>query len=240
MTFDQQEFDVRFEWGERGVNELAPLSDVVVIVDVLSFSTSVEIAVNQGAVVWPCRWREERAAAFAASIGAILADPARSQTQYSLSPTSLRQLAPGTRLVLPSPNGATLSLVATSAHVLAGCLRNARATARAALHLGKTITVIAAGERWREDHSLRPALEDLIGAGAILSELQGTLSPEARSAVSAFRGLEPELGLALRQCSSGKELIERGHPSDVELAAQLNVSDCVPLLRDAAFVRATL
>ena len=38
MYFDQQEFDVRFEWGLAGIEALAPVSDVIVIVDVLSFS----------------------------------------------------------------------------------------------------------------------------------------------------------------------------------------------------------
>jgi 2-phosphosulfolactate phosphatase len=32
------EFDIRFEWGLQGVLQLAPISDVVIIVDVLSFS----------------------------------------------------------------------------------------------------------------------------------------------------------------------------------------------------------
>ena len=32
---DQGEFDIRCEWGLRGVQTLAPISDVVVIVDVL-------------------------------------------------------------------------------------------------------------------------------------------------------------------------------------------------------------
>lgn len=55
--FDQVEFDVRCEWGLAGVRHLAP-ADVMVIVDVLSFTTSVNIAVARGAVVYPYRWRD--------------------------------------------------------------------------------------------------------------------------------------------------------------------------------------
>jgi hypothetical protein len=57
MIFDQSEFDLRCEWGDRGVTHLAPISDVVVIVDVLSFSTSVEIATNNGAIIFPYEWK---------------------------------------------------------------------------------------------------------------------------------------------------------------------------------------
>jgi hypothetical protein len=32
MTFDQSGFDVRCEWGDNGVLQLAPVSDVVIIV----------------------------------------------------------------------------------------------------------------------------------------------------------------------------------------------------------------
>ncbi len=101
MTFNQQEFDVRCEWGEHGVAVLAPISDGVIIVDVLSFSTSVDIAVERGAAVIPYRWRDDRAAEFAASIKAELADPKRSKGRYSLSPESLVGIPPGTRRVLP-------------------------------------------------------------------------------------------------------------------------------------------
>jgi 2-phosphosulfolactate phosphatase len=98
--------------------------------------------------------------------------------------------------------------------------------------------VIAAGERWQDDQSLRPSFEDLIGAGAIISYLSGNLYPEAAGAVAAFREARPRLEEYLRQCGSGKELIERGFAEDVSLASELDASDSAPLLIDAAVVRA--
>jgi 2-phosphosulfolactate phosphatase len=238
MFFDQQEFDIRCEWGERGVAVLAPISDAVIIVDVLSFSTSVDIAVQRGASVFPYRWGDERAPTFAQSVHAELADPKRTQGKYSLSPQSLLHIQPGTRIVMPSPNGATLTLAAKPTPVLAGCLRNARAVASAAKKYGSRVGVIPAGERWKDDHSLRPSFEDLIGAGAIISHLTGSLSPEAISAVASFREASYELGKYLCQCSSGKELAERGFAEDVQLAAQLDASECAPTFNGDAFVRA--
>ena len=238
MIFDQQEFDIRCEWGAHGIAALAPISDVIIIIDVLRFSTSVEVAVTQGAVVFPYRWRDDTAQAYAVSVGAILADPRRHPSRYSLSPASLTGIPTGTRLVLPSPNGATLTLAAQPTPVLAGCLRNAGAVAAVARTYGRKIAVIPAGERWKDDGSLRPALEDLIGAGAIISHLDGWQSPEARVALAAFRAVEAELDQALRQCSSGKELLEWGFVTDVMLAAQLNVSTCAPVLVNDAYRRA--
>ena len=238
MFFDQQEFDIRCEWGTQGVTALAPISDVVIIVDVLSFSTSVDIAVRQGAAVFPYRWADDSAAEFAASIKAELADPKRTKGRYSLSPASLMSIPRGTQIVLPSPNGATLTLAARPTPVLAGCLRNARAVAAAAKKYGTRIAVIPAGERWKDDHSLRPSFEDLIGAGAVISHLTGRCSPEALGAVAAFRETSSELDRYMRQCSSGKELIERGYSEDVRLASQLDASDAAPTLIDDAFVQA--
>ena len=238
MIFDQQEFDIRCEWGEHGVAVLAPISDVIIIIDVLSFSTSVDVAVTQGAIVFPYRWRDDTARAYAVSVGATLAGPGRNPSMYSLSPASLTGIPKGTRLVLPSPNGATLTLAAKPTPVLAGCLRNAGAVAAVARTYGRKIAVIPAGERWKDDGSLRPAFEDLIGAGAIISHLDGRRSPEALVALAAFRAVEAELDHALRQCSSGKELLEWGFAPDVMLAAQLNVSTCAPVLVNDAYRRA--
>src|SRR5262245_41684712 len=109
MLFDQSEFDIRCEWGLRGAAALAPISDAVIIVDVLSFSTAVEIAASQGGIVYPYRWKDETASQFAVTIAAEVAD-GKNPNGYCLSPASLQSLPWGIRLVLPSPNGAEISL----------------------------------------------------------------------------------------------------------------------------------
>ncbi len=235
MTFDQAEFELRCEWGEHGVAQLASISDVIIIVDVLSFATCVDIAVSQDARVFPYHWKDESAARFAASVGAELADGPRSESRYSLSPASLVSIPRGTRLVLPSPNGATLSFGTGGTPTLTGCLRNSRAVAAAAQRYGRRIAVIPAGERWR-DGSLRPAFEDWVGAGAILSHLPGMPSPEAHAAVATYQGARQDLASLLKRCSSGKELIERGFGHDVALASSLDASPCVPTLVQGAYV----
>lgn len=234
MTYDQAEFDLRCEWGAQGVAQLAPISDVVIIVDVLSFSTCVEIATARGATIYPYRFNDATAITFAESIGAKAAGARRSSAQYTLSPQTLVEIPHGIRLVLPSPNGSTLTLGTGSTPTLAGCFRNARAVAHAAGKIGNKIAVIPAGERWA-DGSLRPALEDWLGAGAILSELSGRFSPEARAARFLYRSVEGDFAALLRQCSSGKELLEQAFERDVALASMLNVSDTVPQLRDGAY-----
>jgi 2-phosphosulfolactate phosphatase len=234
VTFDQAEFEVRCEWGAQGLRQLEPISDVIVIVDVLSFTTAADIATARGGVVFPYPFKDESAAAYADSVNAKLASADRGGG-FSLSPTSLRSLPAGYRLVLPSPNGAALSFAADHGIVLAACLRNASAVARAATRLGSTIAVIPAGEMWPTG-DLRPCLEDWIGAGAVISALSGTRSPEASLAAAAFDHFRDCLAQALRESASGKELISRGFGADVGLAAELNVSESVPRLVNRAFV----
>ena len=104
--------------------------------------------------------------------------------------------------------------------------------------LDRCDTWLGSGNPGSADVSLRPSFEDWIGAGAIIACLGGTLSPEARAALAAFREAESELESLVRQCGSGKELIQRGREQDVTLAAGLDVSDCAPLFVDGAYVRA--
>lgn len=226
---------IECEFGLKGLETLAPGADAVVIVDVLSFSTCIDVAVGRGAQVYP-HPMNDAAAVFAKARNATLAGKRRDQDAvYTLSPASLTALSPGERLVLPSPNGSTLS-AAAQGPTLAGCLRNAKATAAAATALseGGRVAVIAAGERW-PDGSLRTAVEDQIGAGAIIAGLDGDRSVEADIAVAAFERAADDLADALSRSVSGQELIDAGFPSDVAFAAVLNVSDRAAILRDGAY-----
>jgi 2-phosphosulfolactate phosphatase len=236
--FSQLGWTSRCEWGCDAVTALAP-ADVIIVVDVFSFSTCIDVAVSRGVTIIPYGWNgwdDPAAPEFARAHGAELAGKRR-HSRYSLAPGSYLDAPMGLRCVLPSPNGARVSLAAAAsgAVVLAGCLRNARAVAAAAQQTGRTFNVIPAGERWG-DGSLRPALEDSLGAGAILSCLPGPRSPEAEAAVVIFERYRDDLVAALDASGSGRELDGRGHYDDKFIAGQLDVSRCVPRLDGIAFV----
>lgn len=243
--FEQTGFQLRCGWGPNGLRRLAPGADLVVIVDVLSFSTAVDVALGRGAVVLPYRWHDGSEEDYAAANNAVVAAKRATPGRLSLRPSSLLGIEPGTRLVLPSPNGSALAFAAAEAgaeQVVVGCLRNAGAVGRAVAASGAdVVAVIAAGERWRGvTGPLRPAIEDLLGAGAILSAvasntetaggLARSISPEARVAMAAFADAEPELEDRLRSCGSGRELTDKGFPADVGIAADLDASGVVPSL----------
>ncbi len=224
------------EWGMAGVEVLRDRASVLVIVDVLSFSTAVDVAVSRGAAIFPFPYGDRAAAQAAADReGAMLAQPRRAAGgQFSLSPVSLLTIPAGTKLMLPSPNGSRLSLGCGDRPVMAGCLRNAAAVARAARKLagGGTIGVIPAGERW-PDGSLRPAIEDLLGAGAIVHHLALPCSSEAQVTRDAFRSAGDDMGRLIRASVSGCELVDGGFPEDVDIALEQEASRCVPQLTAA-------
>lgn len=245
--FEQAGYRARFDWGPNGLRTLAPLAAVVVIVDVLRFTSAVSVATACGGVVLPYRWADDRGPAYAAERSAILAGR-RERGEWSLSPAGLATLPAGSRLVLPSPNGSALSFAARdhgARHVLAGCLRNATATAAHAVQVaGVTgvIAVIAAGERWRNHTGpVRPAIEDLLGAGAILDGVARLLdptelSPEAATARAAFGEARPVIAERVARCGSGVELAERGWYDDLAACSDLDICDVAAELIDEAFV----
>jgi 2-phosphosulfolactate phosphatase len=287
---DQRQFAVRMDWGLQGAQAISRGADFVVIVDVLSFTTTVSVALDQGAEVFPYPWRDDSARAFARQHRAVLAigrsevaavrgpvaragatsgKPAADVTaaadvkaarggagqsqprQVSLSPASIRASPGLDRIVLPSPNGSALASALVDgvkgARVLGACLRNRTSVARwitsrpSRSAAPPVIAVVAAGERW-PDNSLRPAAEDLWGAGAVVAALDSLgvtgLSPEARSAAAAWHAVEPTLAAALASCSSGAELVDAGFGGDVVIAGELDASACVPLLASGRFADA--
>lgn len=243
----QGTYSLRLDWGPTGAAALGPGCDVAVVIDVLSFTTTLTVAADRGIVVYPYQWREESAATFARERDAVLA-VGRTHVRHgriSLSPASVRAAPALSRLVLPSPNGSTIAarLAATSTEVIGVGLRNRRAAAewlhrRRQANPTLRVAVIAAGERW-PDGGLRPAVEDQWGAGALMKVLVEhgwkDLSPEAHAAIGAFDATSDDVEGALRQCASGRELIDIGFMDDVETAAQLDHSDAVPFLSGEAF-----
>jgi 2-phosphosulfolactate phosphatase len=226
-------------WAREGALALAGQADVLVVIDVLSYGTAVDIALSRGAVVIPADSGASDLPGLASKKGALLASKRGAGSGYSLSPPSLGSIPAGTRLVLPSPNGGAVSaaLVDRGKPVLLGALRNATAIANAAVALGQRIGVVACGERNR-DGSWRAAEEDLIGLGAIASAMgarYATSSPLVAQGLAAFASSRKDLELALASTPSGIELIERGFPDDVRCAAQWDISSTVPILRDGAF-----
>ncbi|MFF0749129.1 2-phosphosulfolactate phosphatase [Streptomyces sp. NPDC004267] len=239
---------VSFGWGPADARRLGARAECVVVVDVLSFTTAVGVAVEAGTTVHPYAWADETADAYAREHDAVLAVGRRAATArhpWSLSPAALRAAPAPARLVLPSPNGSTIAAEAgrSGATVVAASLRNATAVARRlAGRPPAGIAVVAAGERW-PDGSLRPALEDLLGAGAVLAALRAllpggaTLTPEATAAATLWTATEDPVA-ALHGCDSGRELYEYGYPQDVEVAAEIDSSAAVPVLVDGAFQEA--
>jgi 2-phosphosulfolactate phosphatase len=253
----QRDHAVRLEWGPTGGTAVAAGADVAVVVDVLSFTTTLTVAVERGMAVHPHPWKDARAAEHAAALGAVLAigrfeEPEAGLPAVSLSPSAMSRVEGIERIVLPSPNGSAIcaSLADSGVTLVGACLRNRTAVARwlaATVGEGAVIAVVPAGERW-PDGSLRPAVEDLWGAGAVVAALTSLgghgLGAEAAVARDAFLAVNETLAASLADCASGRELAGVGFAADVAAAAELDVSGVVPLLgpdgafRDAAGGRA--
>jgi len=244
--YDQTRYRCRLEWGRDGARRAAARRDILVIVDVLSFSTAVATALEHGVAIHPCAHGED-GALLAGRVGAELAVHRRdvpAAGRFSLSPISFLGAEPGTRVVLPSPNGATCSRHAPEVpHLLVGALVNASAVARALRGLldesDHPVTVVACGERWSdpgEDGELRFAIEDYLGAGAVISRLDCSKSPEALLCEHGFLPMRDRLEPALLECGSGWELIGKGYRDDVIHASKLDMYTVVPAMHDGALL----
>lgn len=215
MPFSQSPYQVRLDWGTAGLARLAP-SDIVVVVDVLRFSSTVTDAVAAGEEV-------------------VLAD------------------AQGW-----SRNGAAVSAaVPPDATVLVGGIRNASAVARAVQTVQErrqartSVAIIAAGEL-DATGDLRFAVEDQLGAGAIIAALTDLgidhTVPDAAVAAEGFRALRRATRHLLSASGSARE-IEAGVdatarieasglvPTSIADAGVLDAVDVVPVLRDGRFAR---
>ncbi len=245
--FGQQPWRCRLEWGHRGAAAATARSDVLVVVDTLSFSTAVATALHCGVTIYPCLPKEkERLAKEVGAETAVRRQDVPDKGRFSLSPATFLSSEPGAKVVLDSPNGAACCVVAQAAPcVVVGSFVNAQSVAGFASSrlraVDQAVTVLACCERWNtpvEGEVIRFAVEDWLGAGAILSHLSFDKSPEAQVCEAAFRGVRDRLEEVLLNCGSGVELREKGYAADVQHAARINRYGVVPLLVEGRFVDA--
>jgi 2-phosphosulfolactate phosphatase len=246
----QSPYEVRFDWGIEGLRSIADGVGVIVVIDTISFTTTVELATALGLEVEPFPTLDRgAAAAYAESVGARLAGR-RGDPGLSLSPTSMTAEnvaafgAP--RAVVISLNGSRVAAEAGryGVPVVAANLRNFSAVARWVLdhqrQLGQRakVAIVASGER-RADDTLRPAVEDQLAAGAVVGALAhlgiDASSPEAAVAAAGFEALRRAAGHLLTASVSARELAAVDQLEDVRIAARLDVSDVVPVMRDGVF-----
>lgn len=150
-----------------------------------------------------------------------------------------------------SINGAPLARAAArgGAVVLLGGIVNAGAVADAVLAeqsergARTSVAVMAAGELTGRapGAALRFAVEDLLGAGAVIEALAERgidhTSPEAAAAGEAFRALAGSLRHVVAASGSGRECIARGRAEEVAQAAALDSHALVPVLRGDSYMR---
>ncbi|MEE9441558.1 MAG: 2-phosphosulfolactate phosphatase [candidate division Zixibacteria bacterium] len=239
------EFKCHFDWYPEGALRAADRGDIVIIVDVLSFSTSVAYAVSNRAIIIPCshpNMAEEIAFREKAVISVSRPDVS-SKGKYSLSPATFLDIKAGERVILVSPNGARCCLNSNGAYkVIIGGLVNAQAIADYVAEFmkifEKSVTVIACGEReyGSYDGILRRAEEDYLGAGAIISQLQCGKTNEALLCENCFIERQKDFKTEISNCQSGIELRELGYNKDIKLAIELNCLKVVPVYENGIII----
>ena len=204
-------------------------------------TTSIAYAIAGGAKVAPVRSLAEarrRRGRGIFLVGERGGKPVRgfdfSNSPAALATASLR----GARLVLTTTNGTgAIARCEGAKAIYAGALVNASAIAAAiAKESFPSLFLVCAGR------TTGVALEDLLGAGAILDALLGKdadpllLSDGGRLALELFRRERAHLHRYVSACESGRNLTRLGCSDDVALCARLDALNVAPRLRRGQFV----
>ncbi|MGV2984431.1 2-phosphosulfolactate phosphatase [Microbacterium sp. AGC85] len=215
QPFDQSTYQVRFEWGAAGLRRLAP-ADVVVVVDVLRFSSTVTDAVASGrtvaltdAVGWSRNGATVAAAAAAGEVTVLLG--------------SLRNASAVAKTVLELQNRRQQR---TSVAVIAAGELTDDGELRFAVEdqLGAG-TVIAALSDLGADHTSPEA-------AAVCESARGLRRAMRHLLTASGSGKEIADGVAATARIEGAGLV----PTGTAAAAEVDATDAVPVLSDGEFV----
>ncbi len=58
QALHQRAHGVRLEWGPAAIRQLGPEVDCIIVIDVLSFTSCVSVALERGAQIYPYPWRD--------------------------------------------------------------------------------------------------------------------------------------------------------------------------------------
>ncbi len=141
------------------------------------------------------------------------------------SPGAFGQAHAGQTLFMSTTNGCKAILAAQkAARLCIGALVNASAACRCAVEAGLPVTLLCAGTNGQI------AMEDLVGAGAVLDALDRQSGFAAESdrvpiALNLFRGARSNLSRVLRESTGGKNVIAADLEPDIDIAARLDSLD---------------
>jgi 2-phosphosulfolactate phosphatase len=136
----------------------------------------------------------------------------------------------GQTLFMSTTNGTRAIVAAREAKLLlTGALVNASAVAQALSRHASNVILLCAGTDGRI------AMEDLIGAGAIIDHLQhlagiDLATDSARIALRLFQQARSDLPAALSETQGGRNILAVNLPEDITYAAQLDSMDTVGIV----------
>ena len=212
---------------------------VVAVIDVIRATTTITMALHHGcAGVIPVRTLSEaRAIARRLGGGILLAGErgADKAAGFELgnSPAEYgRERVKGRVVVLTTTNGTRAFQAATGTQAIIACsFLNVAAAARWLTGTGLDILIVCAGRHGRF------CLEDAVGSGMLIDRLLSIstraleLSDAARAAHQLFATYRDDLLGMLRDCEWGRHIIQKGLGTDLDICAQVDLTDIVPVMQ---------
>lgn len=153
------------------------------------------------------------------------------------SPEGFSQSHAGQVVFMGTTNGTRAVLAASKAKVvMIGAIVNAAAVAAELSTLGLDVTMLCAGTNGQV------AMEDVLGAGAVISELQSRsitalASDKARIARRLFEAVQTNLPRELRDTQGGQNVLSAGLETDIDYAARLNHLSVIGVVRNCVVTR---
>ncbi len=217
------------------------LGRTVVVIDVLRATSVIVQALSQGALevipVATVKEAFERARSFPKGTTLLGGeresrkidgfDLGNSPREYS------SERVKGKRLILTTTNGTkAFHAVNGGKEIIAGSFLNIHAIARRCLELGNDLFIYPSGDEGRF------SLEDTVCGGMLIDRLLKngvgsiTLTDASRSAYLLYQQFQNDLVMVLRLSNHGQDLIERGFGEDLEICAQIDMTEVVPIFRE--------